>query len=171
MKHEPFSAPTTTQTPDRHRLNRDYETRSRLNLKKVGLARYAADPSTTIICMAYAVDDGPVQRWFPGDPVPPVWFEAAANPDEWVAIAHNDPFDSAIEQHVGPRYGFPPILHHRCTQAASLAAGLPAKLDLLANATGIHPSQGCRGRTADASDVEAAEGPQRRGSERRLLAR
>ena len=81
MKHEPFSAPTTTQTPDRHRLNRDYETRSRLNLKKVGLARYAADPSTTIICMAYAVDDGPVQRWFPGDPVPPVWFEAANEPE------------------------------------------------------------------------------------------
>ena len=46
-------------------LHRDYETRSRASLKKCGALRYAADPSTKFLCMAYAVDDGPVQLWRP----------------------------------------------------------------------------------------------------------
>ncbi len=65
---------------------------------------------------------GPVRQWRPGDPVPPEWFEAAANPD-WVAVAHNDAFESAIEQHIlHPRHGFPlvPPDRHRCTQATAL---------------------------------------------------
>ena len=44
-----------------HILHRDYETRSQVDLKKVGAHRYAADPSTEVLCMAFAVDDGPVQ--------------------------------------------------------------------------------------------------------------
>ena len=131
MKHEPSPNRTAAQadvaTP--HELHRDFELRSKANLKKVGLHVYAADPSTEVICIAYAVDDGPVQRWFPGDPVPQVWFEAAANPN-WTAIAHNDPFETAIEQHIlHPRFGFPiiPAERHRCTQASALALGLPAK--------------------------------------------
>ena len=82
-----------------HVLHRDYETRSRVDLKKVGAAKYAADPSTEVLCVAYAVDDGPVQLWRPGDPVPAEFIEAAANPS-WVVAAHNDAFESAIEQHV-----------------------------------------------------------------------
>ena len=83
-------------------LHRDYETRSRADLRKVGAARYAADPSTEVLCAAFAVDDGPVQLWRPGDPVPPEFFEAAANPT-WVVAAHNDAFEAAIEQHVRSR--------------------------------------------------------------------
>ena len=82
-------------------------------------------PSTTI----------PVKLWRPGDPVPPEWFEAAANPS-WAVCAHNDAFESAIEEHkLHPLYGFPiiPPERHRCTQAAALALGLPAKLGLLAD--------------------------------------
>ena len=84
---------------------------------------------------AYAVDDGPVQLWQPGDPVPAEFFEAAVNPS-WTVAAHNDAFESAIEQHIlHPRYGFPliPPDRHRCTQAMCLALGLPAKLGLLAD--------------------------------------
>jgi DNA polymerase len=76
------------------------------------------------------VDDGPVQLWLPGNPVPLEFLEAAADPS-WVVCAHNDAFESAIEQHVlAPRYDFPtiPIERHRCTQAMCLAAGLPARL-------------------------------------------
>ncbi len=67
--------------------------------------------------------------------MPAAWFEAAANPS-WTAVAHNDAFESAIELHIlHPRYGFPliPPERHRCTQAMSLALGLPAKLGLLAD--------------------------------------
>jgi DNA polymerase len=137
MKHEPLPNQTTAQadvaTP--HKLHRDYEARSQVDLKKVGLYVYATHPTMEVICIAFAVDDGPVQRWFPGDPVPQVWFEAAENPN-WTAVAHNDPFESAIEEYIlHPRRGFPiiPPERHRCTQAAGLALGLPAKLGLLAD--------------------------------------
>jgi DNA polymerase len=118
-----------------HVLHRDYETRSTLDLKCVGAARYASDPSTGVWCAAYAVDDGSVQIWRPDQPVPEVFFEAARNPD-WLVIAHNDAFERAIEGYIlAPRYGCPlvPIGQHRCTQAMSLAAGLPAKLSLAAD--------------------------------------
>ena len=135
--HEPLPRRAAVQ-PDvnvAHILHRDYETRSQVDLRKVGAARYAADPSTEVLCAAFAVDDGPAQLWRPGDPVPPEYFEAAANPS-WVVCAHNDAFESAIEQHLlHPRHGFPliPPERHRCTQAACLALGLPARLGLLAD--------------------------------------
>ena len=73
-----------------HVLHRDYETRSRCDLKRSGAFKYAADPSTEVLCCAFAVDDGPVQLWTRGDPVPPEIIEAAANPDWWaVAIIRN----------------------------------------------------------------------------------
>lgn len=46
----------------------DFETRSVLDLKKVGTIRYTQ--SCEILCMAYAHDDGPIQLWTPGRPFP-----------------------------------------------------------------------------------------------------
>jgi hypothetical protein len=46
-------------------LHRDIETRSTLRLADVGAWRYAADLSTEVLCIGYAVDDGPVQIWTP----------------------------------------------------------------------------------------------------------
>src|SRR5262245_28079345 len=115
-------------------LHRDYETRSTLDLKKVGAWRYAAHPITDVWCCAYAIDDGPVKLWTPGALVPPEWIEAAQNPD-WLVCAHNDAFERVIEQHImGPRYGWPtvPIERHRCTMAAALALSLPASLKVVA---------------------------------------
>ena len=118
-----------------HVLFRDIETRSKISLQKVGAARYAADPSTEVLNMAFAVDHGPAQLWRPGDPIPAEFFEAAANPN-WLVCAHNDGFKSNIEEHVlRPRFNWPitPLEQHRCTQAMCLAAGLPAKLGLVAD--------------------------------------
>ena len=118
-----------------HVIHRDVETFGVLDLRVVGAHRYAADFRTDVYCTAYAVDDGPVQLWRPGDPVAPEFIEAAANPD-WVVAAHNDAFESVIERHIlSPRYGFPviPIERHRCSMAAALALGLPAKLGRLAD--------------------------------------
>jgi hypothetical protein len=50
----------------RHVLHRDFETRSRLSLRRVGAHRYAADSTTKILCAAYAVDDDPARLWLPG---------------------------------------------------------------------------------------------------------
>jgi hypothetical protein len=41
-------------------LHIDFETRSTLRLDRVSTQRYAADPTTEVLCAAYAVDDGPV---------------------------------------------------------------------------------------------------------------
>ncbi len=45
-----------------NKLHIDFETRSELDIKKVGAYKYAKHPSTEILCMAYAYNnDGPVQ--------------------------------------------------------------------------------------------------------------
>ena len=115
-------------------LHRDFETRSTLDIQDVGAWRYAADPTTDVWCAAYAVDDGPVKLWIPGEPVPEE-FHAAARDADWLVAAHNDQFESAIETRIlAPRYGWPlvPIERHRCTMATGLASALPAKLKLIA---------------------------------------
>jgi hypothetical protein len=90
-----------------HVVHRDFETRSRAILKVVGAHRYAADPGTEVICAAFALDQGPVQLWLPGDPVPPEFVEAARNPS-WIVAAHNDAFETAIERYIlAPRFGWP----------------------------------------------------------------
>ena len=101
-----------------HVLHRDYETRSQMCVEIGGCIPLRRRPRTTVLCAAYAVDDDPVQLWIPGDPVPPEFIEAAHNPT-WNVVAHNDQFETAIEQHVlAPRYGWPldparaPPLHH-----------------------------------------------------------
>ena len=127
---------TSWQDALRHVLHRDYETRSHAILKTVGTYKYATDPSTEVLCCAYAVDDEPVQLWTPGNPVPAQFIEAATNP-AWVVCAHGAHFEDAIEHHVlHPRFGWPvfPAEKQRCTQAMALAVGLPARLSTAAKA-------------------------------------
>jgi len=98
--------------------------------------RYAGDPSTGVWCGAYAIDDGPVQIWTPKQPIPEEFRIAAADSD-WLVVAHNDSFESDIEERLlGPRRGWPinPIERHRCTMAAALANALPGALDKAAAA-------------------------------------
>jgi DNA polymerase len=120
-------------------LFRDYETRSTRNLDRVGSWEYVSNPTTDVWCCAYAVDDGPVSLWVPGDPVPPEFIEAANNPD-WIVSAFNDTFERHVEMHImAPRYGWPivPLEQRRCTQAAALALALPASLKAVAKALDI----------------------------------
>jgi DNA polymerase len=117
-------------------LFRDYETRSTEDLKRKGAWKYARHPATDVWCCAYAVDDGEINLWLPGHPVPEEFTEAARNPD-WIVSAFNAGFERRIEQHImGPRYGWPliPIERQRCSQAAALALALPASLEKVAAA-------------------------------------
>ena len=133
---EPLPHRSAPATGVAHTLHRDYETRSNADLPKVGVDKYAADPSTEGLCAAYAVDDGPVQVWLPGrEPIPAAFIEAERDPS-WVVSAHNDAFETAIERHISaPRFGFPfvPLERHRCTMARCQAAALPAKLETVAD--------------------------------------
>ncbi len=120
-------------------LIRDVETRGVLDLRAVGAFRYAQDPRTEVLCVGYAVDDGPVKLWLPGEPVPREFKEAARDPD-WIVAAFNDQFETAIEQHIlAPRFWWPlvPLARHRCVQAQALAHALPASLEGCAKALGL----------------------------------
>jgi DNA polymerase len=46
----------------------DFESRSRCDLRTKGAYNYAQDPSTEVICLAYAFDDEEVQLWWPDQP-------------------------------------------------------------------------------------------------------
>lgn len=131
----------------KHTLHRDYETKSAVDLRTCGIYVYAEDPSTDVWCMAYRVDDGPVLRWQPGDPVPQAFIDCAES-DDWEAVAHNNQFEFEIEaQIMTPRYGFPriPLHRQRCTMAAALAMALPGSLDNAAAALGLDVRKDVKG--------------------------
>ena len=80
-----------------------------------------------------------VQIWTPDQQIPEEFFAAAKDAD-WLVVAHNDGFESAIEERLlNPSYGWPlvPIGRHRCTMAAALANALPGALDAAAAALGL----------------------------------
>ena len=136
--HEPLPHRSAPATGVAHTLHRDYETRSNANLPKVGVDKYAADPSTEVLCAAYAVDDGPVQLWLPGrDPIPPVFFEAERDPS-WVVVRAQRRFRN---RHRAARAGAALRLAARPARASPLHAwrdarrsGLPARLSAAADA-------------------------------------
>jgi len=137
MNIHPINASIIASTPlQQPVLHRDYEVRSTVSLQKAGAWKFAAAEQTEILCCAFAVNDGPVQLWLPGNPMPPEFVEAARNPD-WLVCAHNAQFEAAIERLIMQRrYGWPkiPLRQHRCTMAMGLALALPAKLELIAEA-------------------------------------
>jgi DNA polymerase len=121
------------------RLHWDFETRSTVPLEDAGAWRYAADPSTEILCVRHAVDDDEVKLWTPGQPKPRAIIAAARDPACEV-VAHNFTFERAITAHIlGPRFGFPeiPLARQRCSMSLALANALPGSLDKAARALGL----------------------------------
>ena len=72
----------------------DIEARSAASLRTCGAWRYAADPSTDVLFVSYAVDDGEIETWLPGQPVPAPFLATAADPLAWRTIAHNAEFNA-----------------------------------------------------------------------------
>src|SRR6516164_11459882 len=107
----------------------DLETYSHCNLKDRGAYIYASDPTTDIFFFCYAIDDGEVQVWRPGDP-PPVPF---TEPTSYKFVSDNWDFERAIHaQILVKRYGFPPlpIENQDCAERLALANAYPAELGL-----------------------------------------
>ena len=115
----------------------DVETRSAISLDRISTRRYAGEGSTDALCVAYAVDDGPVGLWVPGAPVPSEF--TSADPNTYF-VAHNANFEFSIVQYLlAPRFGWPtiPIERFICTMARARAAALPGSLDGAAAALGL----------------------------------
>ena len=112
-----------------NKLYLDFETASECDLKVAGLDNYAKHPTTRVLCMAYAVDDGPVSLWLPGHPL-----IDASGVSVW---AHNSAFEFAIWNHVYNPTN--PLVQEQmyCTMSMAAAMGLPQSLEMAALASGI----------------------------------
>ena len=60
----------------KHSIYRDWESYSEVDITQSGALHYAAHPSTLPLLVCYAVDDGPIQHYRPGngEPIPEVFF-------------------------------------------------------------------------------------------------
>lgn len=118
-------------------LYRDYETRSACDLKKYGIDIYARHPSTEVVCMSWALNDNEPTTSNPENITNTLNFTDHYD----LYVAHNDAFESAVEEHVFPRqFGFIPewpLSKHRCTMAMAYAMALPGGLGEAAAAVGL----------------------------------
>lgn len=131
-------------------LHIDFETRSILDLKEVGLRNYVRHPSTDVWCMAWAI----------GDMEPQIVTAWQAQRMESLDIfshvedgghvyAHNAPFELAVWNHIlVPRYGWPVLKPEQtfCTMAMGYAMGLPGALEDAALALGLSVLKDSEGR-------------------------
>ena len=84
----------------------DFETRSECDLKTRGAYTYAQDPSTQVLCMAGALDDGEVELWTPDQPFPQKVSDAILSGG--TIRAHNAAFERLIFWFVVcPDFGVP----------------------------------------------------------------
>lgn len=113
-------------------LHWDCETRSKVDLRKSGVYVYAADPSTEVLTIGFAVDSDP-PRWFmPGDGSEAeqdflFYLEFAER-----VCAHNAGFERRMLTDIlHPRFGYPlvPLERWDCTAARAAVMALPRSLD------------------------------------------
>jgi DNA polymerase len=117
----------------------DFETKSVLDLKRVGAAKLAEHPDTDFWCVGFSFDGKTVQRSIPGDDPPLEIIGACADPN-CLFVAHGAFFERTLWRLLTDRYGWPecpPVERWRCTQAAALALALPPALGKLAKALGL----------------------------------
>src|SRR3954454_20109111 len=106
----------------RTRLVIDIETRSSADLKKVGSAVYAQEPTTSITHVGYRNGQGGSHVWQPArSPMPSDLADALAD-DRATLVAHNVSFERAVlSGHAGRAIGIPPSINQlrrwSCTAA------------------------------------------------------
>jgi DNA polymerase len=112
----------------------DFETRSECDLKSAGVYNYARHPTTEVICMSYAVGDGPVQTWRPGQLLPVMTGQIRA---------HNAAFERLIFWHV---LKMPiPLEQFYCTAAQARANCAPGSLEDVGRFAGTNMRKDHRG--------------------------
>lgn len=108
--------------------NVDLETSSAADLTAVGAHVYAKHPTTHILCMAYKVNGGGTQLWWPGQPFPS---DLGAVIEQGGEIhAWNAAFERIMWPLLVARHGAPAISlgQWRCTMVRALLQGFPASL-------------------------------------------
>ena len=108
----------------------DIESRSQCDLIKSGLARYARDLTTEVICISYAFDEGEVKTWFAEDEPFPQELIEYFNSGQTI-YAQNASFErNMFDFVISNDYEFtPPKLEQwRCSSARAMSHGLPGSL-------------------------------------------
>lgn len=121
-------------------LHIDFETRSAIDLKAVGIDLYSRHPTTAAWCLAYAFDDEDVGLFSDLANVHPNKDVMRHVATGGTVIAHNASFELAIWNNVlAVRHGWPVLKPEqvRCTMAMCYAMALPGSLEKAAAAVGI----------------------------------
>jgi DNA polymerase bacteriophage-type len=119
------------------KLYLDFETRSHLDLEVVGLDNYARHPSTEVLMLAYAIDDGPVEIWEPRlGPMPKKLSDDLRNPF-YTKVAWYAAFERAIFKHVLKIDT--PLEHWRDPSISAKMLSMPGKLEKVCGIMGLPP--------------------------------
>ena len=130
------------------RATGDFETRSRLDVRKVNSTLYAQHESTRPLCFAYHLPGMKRPKlWKPGDKPPKKLFK-------WVKAgklfeAHNAIFEYCIWNLIMvPRYGWPPLKVKQmlCSAAKCRAMGLPGGLEAAGKALKLNTTKDEEGK-------------------------
>lgn len=116
------------------KLYLDTETRSECDLFKAGAYSYARHPTTRVLILTYAIEDGEVQIATDMENLPQDFLDCFYNPD-YTVVAHNAEFDRWVLQFV---LGLEiPIERWYCTMAKAFTCGLPGGLAAVGAAIGL----------------------------------
>ena len=116
------------------KLHIDFEARSEVDLKLVGAYKYAAHPSTEILCMAYAIDDRPTKIIKYGGDFTVIYdYMQMVMDGEMVCTAFNAFFERCIFKFKMQDYfvGFEKPEYWQCTMAKACQAGMTGSLDVV----------------------------------------
>jgi DNA polymerase len=123
------------------RVTKDFETRSRSNLKKEGAYKYSLDPSTQPTCFAFKILGEPTVYFLPFHTINKQWRDLPEAfrklwqrliGEEYEFSAHNSFFEKCIYDNIlVARLGWPKIAPRlrRCTAAKAAACALPRNLE------------------------------------------
>src|SRR5690349_203690 len=116
----------------------DAETRSTIDLRKSGSWRYVEDENTDVYVVCWCIGDGPIQAWYPGQPVPQAILDHAAAGKYF--SAHNVGFEYPLTNRLLHwRYRWPKLtisqMHDTAAEAAAM--GLPRALEEVGAALGL----------------------------------
>jgi len=122
------------------KMSIDIETRSRVDLRKCGVYKYAIGDSTDCLCIAYKVDDCPVKLFIPDEEEFPIDFLVAWNTEDCELWAFNATFERLLFSHcICSKYELPPVPTERwfCSMALCYYYNITGGLDHCAKALNI----------------------------------
>jgi DNA polymerase len=149
--HDMKQLPKLDENRKYSKIYLDFETRSLADLKVVGAAKYAADPSTDVLCVAHTgLESIRVLKsdFFPWGSKYGHFLEEAADDSKTIFISHGI-FDQFIWKEVMvKKYGYPeiPIERWRCTMSKCYAHGLSGSLKEAAIALNLPIKKDMEGR-------------------------